>query len=313
MMTAHPTLSAIVAVTERIGDLEAIYHDYKTAIAATGMSYEIIFVFDGPFPEAMKTLRNLEQRGEPIKTYSLPKWFGETTALSIGFERAAGDIILTLPAYRQIEAGEIPRIVDALSENDVVVAARAPRRDSAINKFQAKIFHALLRIGMDMPFNDLGCGVRAFRREIMDEIRMYGDQHRFLPLLAMRRGFRVLEIPVHQADEDAFQRIYPIGVYIRRLLDILGVVFIAKFVEKPLRFFGLIGIAIFLAGALPMFALIVQRLFFDIPIAERPALMLASLLVVLGIQIIGVGLVGELVIFCNSKKIKSYSIEKIIN
>ena len=113
-MTAHPTLSAIVAVTERIGDLEAIYHDYKRAIAATGMSYEIIFVFDGPFPEAMKTLRSLEQRGELIKIYSLPKWFGETTALSIGIERAVGDFILTLPAYRQIEAGEIPRIVAAL-------------------------------------------------------------------------------------------------------------------------------------------------------------------------------------------------------
>jgi hypothetical protein len=162
-------------------------------------------------------------------------------------------------------------------------------------------------------FEDLGSGVRAFRREVVTEVPLYGDQHRFLPLLAKHLGFRVCEVDVQQSSREKFFRIYRPGVYPRRLLDLLTVFFLIKFTKKPLRFFGLIGVTTSAIGGLIMLYLLVERLSRGIALAERPALLLSSLLVVLGIQIFALGLLGELIIFTHAKDIKEYMIEEIID
>ena len=311
-MSGAVELSVVVPVTERSDDADALYGDYKRGVEATGRSFEFVYVLDGHHPDVLAALQALRARGEPIRILTLARWFGEATALTIGFAHARGEVILTLPAYRQVEPGEIPRVVAALDGEDMVIARRYPRRDTGLNVLQSKVFHSLLRRLAGTGFHDLGCGVRALRRRVAEEVTLYGDQHRFLPLLAERHGFRVCELDVAQAAEDTGRRIYPLGVYVRRLLDILTIVFIVKFTRKPLRFFGLIGSATLFLGLAGILYLVFERLVLHIALADRPALVLAVLMIVLGFQMIAVGLIGELIIFTRAKDVKDYTIDRII-
>lgn len=307
-----PALSAIVPVTERLHDVESLYWAYKAGIEAVGMAYEFIYVLDGDFPEALSALQGLRQKGEPIKIIALAKWFGEAAALTIGFADAAGDIFVTLPAYPQIVPDEISRLVAGLKDYDMVIARRFPRRDSILNVIQSKVFHFLLNTMIAVPFHDLGCSVRALKRRVAEELNIYGDQHRFLPLLAAQQGFKVLELDAAQAKEDTFKRVYSPGVYIRRMLDILTIAFIVKFTRKPLRFFGLIGSFTLALGTLGAVYLAIERLYFGGALADRPALVLAVLMMVMGFQMIAVGLIGELIIFTHAKDVKEYRVERIV-
>src|SRR5690606_23608397 len=162
-------------------------------------------------------------------------------------------------------------------------------------------------------FTDLGCGARAFKRSVADEIPIYGDQHRFIPLLALRRGFRVAEVQVRQSERDRYDKGYGPRTYLRRLLDIFTVVFLVRFTKKPLRFFGMIGSVMFLLGAVFLTYVVLERAFLGVSLADRPALLLSSLLVVLGLQIFALGLLGELIIFTHARDLKEYTIEKIVN
>lgn len=310
---AGVALSAVVPVTERFDDPTTLYREYRDGVAATGMTYEFIYVLDGNYPEVLAALQALKSEGEPIKIIKFAKWFGEANALNAGVAVAAGDIILTLPAYRQVKADGIPSLVGALEKGcDVAVGRRWPRGDTGFNLLQAKVFHGLLRMLLKSPLNDLGCGARALKRQVIDELNIYGDQHRFLPLLAERQGFSVREINVAQDQSDVAKRIYPFGVYVRRVLDILSIFFLVKFTRKPLRFFGLIGLSMLAIGSVMTLYLVGERLFLGIGLADRPALILSTLMVVLGIQVISVGLIGEIVIFTSAKDSKEYHIDEII-
>jgi glycosyltransferase involved in cell wall biosynthesis len=305
-------LSVIVPVTERYDEVQPLYYAYKRTLAAIGKRHEFIYVLDGEHPAVLKELQKLRGAGEPIRIITLAKWFGEATALTAGFEKSTAEVILTLPAYSQVEASEIPRLVAALEHHDMVIGRRWPRIDSRFNQTQARIFHWLLKLVTHTSFQDIGCAVRVFNRRVIDEVSLYGDQHRFLPLLAQRQGFKVLELNVAQSRADAAQRIYRPGVYVRRILDLLTTFFLVKFTKKPLRFFGLLGSgAIFLGGIFTLYV-VVERLFFGVPLADRPALLLSSLLVVLGIQIFAIGLIGEIIIFTHAKDLKEYTIERIV-
>jgi hypothetical protein len=162
-------------------------------------------------------------------------------------------------------------------------------------------------------FSDLGCGGRAFKRAVADELPLYGDQYRFFSLLATRRGFRVNEVPVRETERDQISDRHGIRDYLARLLDILAIVFLTRFTKKPLRFFGTIGSVVFAFGAVFLTYLVIQRLFFGVALADRPALLLSSLMVVLGLQVFALGLLGELIIFTHAKDMKEYTIEKIVN
>jgi hypothetical protein len=233
--------------------------------------------------------------------------------MAAGFANSTGDIILTLPAFRQVQSEELGKILDTLSgDAEMVVAQRYPRLDPMFNRMASNVFHGLLRMTLEFPFGDLGCGVRAFKREILDELHIYGDLEVFLPLLAHDQGFKVVECRVAQARDDAFRRVYSPKVYLQRLLDILTFIFLVRFTKKPLRFFGLLGALVFAVGGIATLWLVVERLFFGVALADRPALFLASLMIVLGIQMLAVGLIGELIIFTHAKDIKEYAISEII-
>jgi len=306
-------VSVIVPVSERYDSVRALYYDYRQALQASGSNYEFTYVLDGPFPDVLEELKKLQEEGEPVRVIKLARCFGEATALTAGFENSHGEMILTLPAYYQIEAAEIPKLLKEAFRQDMVIARRFPRTDSLLNRIQTIVFNWMLRPITGAAFHDLGCGVRAFGRRITSEVPLYGDQHRFLPVLASRQGYRIKEVDVAQSPKDKFTRVYRPGVYLRRLLDLLTVFFLVKFTKKPLRFFGMIGVAIFGLGALGVLYLCLDRLFFGAALGDRPALLLSSLLIVLGTQIFALGLIGELIIFTHAKDIKEYSIDEIVN
>jgi glycosyltransferase involved in cell wall biosynthesis len=312
-MTSTVDITAIVPVSERHDDVRSLYAEYRDALDSYGSKYEFVFVLDGHFPEVLEQLKQLKEQGEPLRIIKLAKWFGEATALTAGFESSSSNVILTLPAYYQVEPTEIPKVLAELHNHDMVIGRRYPRVDSRFNRLQTRIFHGIVNFITGSSFTDLGCGVRSFKRSVVTELPLYGDQHRFLPLLASRVGFRIGEVDVAQSPKEKFWRLYHLGVYPRRLLDILTVFFLVKFTKKPLRFFGLIGATTFMVGAIITLYVVIERLFFGVPLAQRPALLLSSLLVVLGVQIFALGLIGELIIFTHAKDIKEYTIEEIIN
>ncbi len=195
----------------------------------------------------------------------------------------------------------------------MVVAHRWPRAGGSFEKVRRSVFHGMLRLITGQSFQDLGCGVRLFDRAVLEEISIYGDQHRFLPLLAQRNGFRVLEHEMRQSARDQFRGRYGFREYLRKSLDILTVFFLIRFTKKPLRFFGMIGTVLFGLGALGLIVVVVERLFFGQALADRPAMLLSALLLVLGVQIGALGLLGELIIFTHARSLKEYRVERIVN
>jgi hypothetical protein len=192
---------------------------------------------------------------------------------------------------------------------DLVVASRSPRVDSWLNRLQSRVFHRMLGGVTDRRFHDIACGVRVIRRPVAEALPLYGDLHRFIPALALREGYRVDEVAVPQHPNDARTRIYGPGVYLRRLLDVAAFFFLAKFTEKPLRFFGLVGTVFFALGAVTGIVLLVER-FAGQGIANRPLLLLAVLLIALGVQLMGLGLVGEIIVHLRSPHRRAYRVRE---
>jgi len=305
-------MSVVIPVGDRRADIGELYTEYRAGLDDVGVSYEVIFVLDGPHPAAYAALLALRDQGEPITVLSLSRAFGEATALAAGFERAAGAIVLTLPAYHQIEGSGIATLVGALDGADMAVGRRWPRAGGQFEVFRRAAFHRLVGTFTGSRFRDLGCGARAIRRRVVEEISLYGDQHRFLALLAERQGFRVVEVDVRQSPRDRYAGRYALIEYAHRALDILTVLFLVRFTKKPLRFFGMLGVSTFVLGSVLIAYLVVERLFFDQPLAERPALLLSSLLAVLGLQLFAIGLLGELIIFTHARGIKDYQVAEVI-
>lgn len=310
---APVALSVIVPVTERPGSARELHLGYREAVDDLGMSYEMIYVLDGAFDEFEDQLMQLREDGENLSIVRLGKHFGEAAAIEAGREISCAGWILTLPAYHQIEFGELKKLFVDSEEWDMSVGCRNPRVDSRINQFLSRIFHGLVNWMTGCEFHDLSSGAKLIRRKVLDDIPLYGDQHRFAPVMAMQRGYRVREVSLTQSTDEHFRRIPRIGTYPRRLLDLLTVFFLMKFTKKPLRFFGLIGAGFASIGGIWTLLLVIQRLFFNQALGQRPALLLAALLVVLGVQIFALGLIGEIIIYVHARRIREYTIEKIIN
>lgn len=311
---AEPTgiVSVVVVVSGRHDGAEELYRAYRAGLAPLDCAIEFVYVLDGPRPEVRAALRQLQFQGEPIRILQLNRTFGEAAALSAASRHVRGDVVLTLPAFFQVEPDELPRLVDALADTDMVISRREHRADSRWNRVQTRLFGALVRTLTRTPFRDLGSNARAVRRRVLEEVRLYGDQHRFLPILAVNHGFRVTEIGLSQSRRDRHVRLASPGTCARRLLDLLTVFFVTKFTRRPMRFYGLVGSATAGVGGVYMAYLVFQRLALDMPLADRPALLLAALFVVLGVQIFSMGLIGELIIYANARDMDEYAIDTVI-
>lgn len=307
------TISAIIPISERHDDIGEMHREYRDALRSAGVPFEMIYVVDGGFGKAYLELKAMKEQGEKLTLIKHARPFGEAIAITSGFQQSTGGIILTLPAYHQVEAAELPKMIASMGDSDMVVARRWPRSDSKWNQLQTRLYHNLVSRMTGNVCNDIGCGVRLFRRKILEEIQIYGDLHRFLPILSHKQGFRIKEVDLRQSPKERRVRTYPFGIYVRRMIDLLTVFFLIKFTKKPLRFFGLTGSVILFIGFLVTTWLVVSRLLFGVALSDRPLFLIGILFLVLGLQIFAIGLVGEIVIFTHAKELKEYTVEEIIN
>lgn len=306
-------LSVVVPISDRHDDLGGLYQSFSSELTRLGYSFEFIFIIDGYFKGVVETLQKLKKENPPIRLIEFQRKLGEATALSVGFSKALGRRILTLSSYFQVEPEEVGRVIEAMDQADLVITRRYPRTDSWFNRSQSFLFHKLTAWLTGIRYHDLTCGLRGMSREVAEGLNLYGDLHRFIPVIAYQQGFKIAEIPVRQHPMDRAARIHNPGVYLRRGLDILTIFFLTKFTKKPLRFFGLIGSTLFITGSLITLYLGLYRIFGFGGISDRPMLLLGILLIVLGIQLFSIGLIGEIVIFTHARQMKDYRIGKILD
>lgn len=305
---AQPDVSVIIPVTERPEPLAAIYLEYSRPLEAVGLTYEFVFAVEPHNRKFVEPLRELVGGGHPIRVLEAGHVLGESTLLKLGAARSRADVLIIIPAYRRVIAEALPELVKATRRGyDLVNCRRFPRGDSWLNRLQTWLLHTLVTGVSTAHIRDVGSGVRAVRKDVLDQIPLYGDFFRFLPVLALRDGFRVTEIEAPQHEKDARTRIYAPGVYVRRLIDVFGLFFLSRFTYKPLRFFGLVGGTLSAAGALTLFVLFIQRLGGQ-SLANRPMLLLGVLIFTLGVQAIALGLIGEIIVHFNAPTRRAYRI-----
>ncbi len=305
-------ISVIIPVQQDPGEsIVQLHEGYAKGIAEGGAKqFEFIYILDPDSVTTKPALIELANKHDNVQVVELARDFGDATSINIGAGRAKYDVIMTLPSLAQIKFDSIPEFITELEGHDVVLVKRAERIDTTIRQLPSRTLNKIVNRFSDAPFADASCGVRLFRKEILEEINLYGDFHRFLSMLAYEQGFRVKLVDLPQADSDKHPFSSPV-TYMRNLLDVLTVLFLTRFNKRPLRFFGSVGTSSLIVGALGMTVIAFQRLFMDMSAADRPLLLLFVLLAALGIQLIAIGLVGESLIFTHAKDIKEYKIKKV--
>lgn len=306
-------LSVVIPVTERVNGFTDTLGSYLETLDGLDRDIEVIVVLDGGYSNLLSAAQAVVGDRGNVELLSLSRTFGESAVLTMAFDRCQYPTIMTLPAYEQVDVSSLPEFLTHEDDADLVLGRRLDRADRGFNERSGKLFHALIKRLTGVGFSDLGCGVRIVQRSVIDEIDLYGDQHRFLPILADRRGFSVVEVDLPQAETDKRARIYKPGVYVSRILDLLSVFFVVRFTKKPLRFFGMVGTTLGVSGGLILAFVGAQRLFADVALAERPIILLGSLLLVLGVQLFALGLVGELIIFTHARDLKEYTVAETVN
>ncbi len=302
-------ISVVVPVVERTDDLLSVYQAFARELDARPEDYEFLFIFDGRFVPPAELVA-VAQKNESVRLLRFARPFGETAALRLGIEKSRGDVVLTLPAYFQVQPEGIRRLLDAVEGGaDMVVASRSPRLDSWLNRLQSRAFQSIVGGVSEQRFHDMACGVRAMRRTSPRPFRCMETctgSYRPSPC-AKGSGSRRCRCPQHPGD--ARTRLYGPGVYLRRLLDIGAFFFLAKFTEKPLRFFGLVGSVFLGVGTVLSAVLLIQRVEGQ-GIANRPALLLAVLFLALGVQLMGLGLVGEIIVHLRAPHRRAYRVRE---
>ncbi|MBK7876631.1 MAG: glycosyltransferase [Planctomycetes bacterium] len=306
-------VSVIVPITMGAGRVREVVEALSRELDRLGKSWECILVFDGVRGKAWIEANELAERFEGrVRSIGFQQTFGESVCLSAGFEQARGRVLVTSPQYVQVDPFELGKMLAALDAGaDFVTPWRHPRIDPYLNRVQSALFNWVMRRIIHGKFHDLNCYFRAFKREVLEELTIYGDMYRFLPVIVYRQGFQVVEVQVRHLQEWGGAGFFGVGVYLRRLLDILGMVFLAKFTLKPLRFFGTLGGALAIVGGVLLSICIWDRVFHDEGLYQRPLFLLSLIQVVLGVQIVGFGLVGEIIIYTQAKNLREYRIERI--
>ncbi|HSH75820.1 MAG TPA: hypothetical protein VLA09_09065 [Longimicrobiales bacterium] len=303
-----PSLSVIVPVTERPDPLDELYREFSAPLLEAGISYDFIFILSPHRTSLLPPLRALRDAGEPIRILETGQALTESAMLRAAAEVTRAPRLVSMPGYRRVAPNALLDLLGELDRGwDMATAARINRSDALLNRIQRWTFHRLLRRLVGGRLRDVACGVRAMRREVLEEMDLYGDSFRFIPVLAEKDGFRVIEVDVPQHQADRKTRVYSPGIYLRRLVDLVGIMFLVRFTYKPLRFFGMVGSVLSGAGTVILATLFVQRLGGE-GIANRPMLLVGVLFFVLGVQALAMGLIGEIVVHQGARNRPSYRV-----
>lgn len=294
-------------------DIDATLDRYIKAMHAEKLPWTMTVVSNGVGHAATyKIAQRLKAEAIDAKIINFNVRSPESTALSIALREATGDVIVLLPSYPQSDPADIPRMMDAIHGGlDYVASWRTPRIDSKPEQRKSQLFNSVTRWFSGLEIHDINSGLRVMRRDVIESLPLYGDLHIYLPILASRQGFKVGEVPVRHLEERHGLHSHGLRVYPRRAFDLLTLFFLMRFTQKPFRFFGGIGTALLTLGGGINLVLAIQKVWFHDTLADRPMLVLATLLMVLGIQMFSLGLLGELIIFINAGGVKDYQIKQV--
>lgn len=302
-------VSVIIPVTGRGESPLVVYREYVAQIRQAGREVEFLFVVPVTRFDQAAELEQLRNAGEPIRVLRVAQPTGSAMLVRVGATEATHDTIVLLPSDRRITGDSLPSVIDALGNNDAVFASRRDVAPNLFNRLQRRWYNAFARFATRGRFDDLGCGVGVIRREALRDVPMYGEFLRFLPLLLQREGFAVVSAPADQHPSNAGLRLHRPASYVQAFVDLLGFYFLSRFTERPLRFFGFIGTVSAISGLVVLGLLGVQRLQGQ-GIANRPALLLGTLLLALGVQSIAVGLVAEIIVHVSAPTRRPYRLAR---
>jgi glycosyltransferase involved in cell wall biosynthesis len=288
-------ISVVVPLLNEERSLEPLYAEIAAALEHQGDDFEVIFVDDGSSDGSMSVLTRLHEEIPNVVVVHLRRNFGKAAALQAGFFEARGDVLVTIDADLQDDPAEIPKLLAKLDEGfDLVSGWKTRRNDPLVRRLFSRLFNWSTGVVSGVRLHDVNCGLKAYRAEVLQGMRLYGELHRFIPVLAAYRGFRVAEIPVnHRARQHGHSRYGP-ERYLRGFFDLLSVTFMGRYRHRPLHLFGGLGV---LMGALGFIILTYLSVlwFWGNGIGHRPLLTLGVLLMVVGIQFVSLGLLSELI------------------
>jgi glycosyltransferase involved in cell wall biosynthesis len=291
-------ISVVVPVLNEEESLPILHQRLTETLAASGYRYEIILVDDGSTDRSFEVMRQLQAADAHLRVVRFRRNYGQTAAFSAGFDRARGDAVITIDADLQNDPADIPALMAKMAEGyDVVSGWRVDRQDRFLDRrLPSLVANGMIRWTTGVDIHDNGCSLKAYRREILKDVRLYGEMHRFLPALAYAAGGRVTEIPVQHHPRQYGKAKYGLSRTVKVLLDTIAVRFLMSYSTRPIHIFGLLGLFCFLAGAVILAYLAVVRLFLLQSIANRPLLLGGILLTMLGVQLVTSGLLAELVV-----------------
>lgn len=305
-------ISVLVPVldeAETVGELARQVADVLDRLRRT---FEIVFVDDGSSDGTPKRVREARERDPRVKLVRLRRNFGKAAALCAGFDHCTGAIIITMDGDLQDDPEEIPRFLAKLEDEDLDLVSgwKRRRQDPASKRLPSRLFNWVTRQLAQVDLHDFNCGFKAYRREVLAEIAVYGELHRYIPVLASRRGFLVGEIQVnhlprrHGRSKYGWDRLY------KGLLDLITVLFITRYTRRPLHLFGALGLIFFITGFAVDTWLAYLWVFHHEDLSNRPLLLFGNLLILLGIMVLTTGLIGEMITFKNFRRRDSYSIKE---
>jgi len=307
----------VIPIKDERDNLAKLHERCTAAVAGLGKSYEIVFVDDGSIDESFVLLERIAAADPHVKVVRLKRNFGQSAAMQAGIDWSHGDVVVTLDGDLQNDPADIPMLLDKLADGyDAVLGQRAKRQDSFwIRKIPSLLGNWLIRKVTGVHVKDLGCTLRAMRRELAESIPLYGEMHRFIPVLVQQSGARLLQVPVRHHPRVAGKTKYTLSRTFRVLLDLVTVKFLHSYLTRPMHAMGFAGLVCMFLGLLSLIATIVMKWQTGLWMTGNPFLHLAALLEVIGVQFISLGLIGELMsrTYFESQGKRAYTVRTTLN
>jgi glycosyltransferase involved in cell wall biosynthesis len=309
------TLSIVIPLYNEEENIHILYEKLKASLDLLKMEYEILFVDDGSTDRTLSILEEIQAKDKSVVVLSLRRNFGQTAGFAAGFDFARGDVIITMDGDLQNDPADIPKLLDLIKDHDLVSGWRKKRKDPFFTRrLPSIIANWLISNVTGVKLHDYGCSLKAYRRDVIKNLKLYGEMHRFIPAIASWYGVRVAEVETVHYPRLRGKSKYGISRTIKVVLDLITVKFLQSFSTKPMQFFGPVGMIFGFLGFLISLYLSIDKLFFGHDIGGRPLLLLGALLIIVGIQLIGMGLLGEMLVrvYHESQRKPIYVIKKVI-
>ncbi len=310
-------ISVIIPVYNEEKNIAPLYSDVKKVLDGLNRSYEIIFTNDGSTDGTLEELKKIRSSGNTIKIIDFNKNFGQTPAIMAGFDHAVGDIIIAMDGDMQNDPADIPALIDGLNSGfDLVSGWRKKRKDSfLLRTLPSKIANSLISTVLKTPLHDYGCTLKAYRRNVIKDMRLYGEMHRFIPAIAAWQGAKITEIEVNHRARKFGKTKYGLGRALNVILDLLLIAFLSGYSTKPIRFFGKLSITTSTLGLITFLITAYMKINSGVDMTGNPLLILSVLFFLVSIQLISMGFLGEINIrtYYESQDKKTYYVREVIN